>query len=90
MRVTVEEINNGVQTLSVEDLRKVRELVDSLLKKEESKPQMTEEEFLKEMEAEGFIGKVPPPITDFSHYESYKPVTVTGEPLSEMIVRERR
>ena len=90
MQVTVEQIENGVKQLSAEDLRKVRKLVDSLLEKKAEKPQMTEEEFLKELEAEGFIGKVPPPITDFLRYDNYKPVTVTGEPISEMIIRERR
>lgn len=90
MQTTIEQIENEVKQLSREDLRKVRELVDSLLEKKESKPTMTEEEFLKEMEAEGFIGKVPPPITDFSRYENYERVTVTGEPISEMIIRERR
>lgn len=45
-QITVEQISNQVQTLSLEDLRRVRELVDSLLKKkEESKPTMSEEEF---------------------------------------------
>ena len=90
MQVTIEQIENEVKQLSDEDLRKVRELVDSLLEKKESKPKVSEEEFLKELEAEGFIGKVPPPITDFSRYDNYKPVTVTGEPISEMIIRERR
>ena len=47
MQVTVEQIENEVRQLSREDLRKVRELVDSLLEKKESKPTMTEEEFLK-------------------------------------------
>ena len=89
MQITVEQIVSEVQMLSAEDLRKVRNIVDSILETKEAKPQMTEEEFLQELEAEGFIGKVPPPITDFSHYENYKPVTVTGEPLSEMIIRER-
>ncbi len=90
MQVTVEQIVNEVQTLSVEDVRKVRRAVDSILEKNAEKPQMTEEEFLQELESEGLIGKVSPPITDFSHYENYKPITVTGEPLSEMIIRERR
>lgn len=91
MQVTVEQVSDQVQMLSLEDLRKVRKLVDSLLvKKEESKPTMTEEELLKQLEKEGFIGKVPPPITDFTRYDNYKPVTVTGEPISEMIIRERR
>jgi len=90
MQITIEKIEKEVKQLSTEDLKKVRYLVDSLLEKKESKSKMSEEEFLKELEAEGFIGKVPPPITDFSRYDNYKPVTVTGEPISEMIVRERR
>ena len=90
MEVTVEQIEREVKQLSAEDLRKVRRLVDSLLENGESKLTMTEEEFVKQLEAEGFIGKVPPPTTDFSRYDNYKPVTVTGEPISEMIIRERR
>ena len=90
MQATIEKINSEFQQLSVEDLRQVRQLLDSILEKREIQPTMSEEEFLKELEAEGFIGKVPPPITDFSRYDNYKPVTVTGEPISEMIIRERR
>ncbi len=90
MEVTIEQIEHKVKMLSAEDLRKVRELVDSLLETKEAQPKMTEEEFVKELEAEGFIGKVPPPITDFSRYENYERVTVTGEPISETIIRERK
>lgn len=90
MQVTVEQIENDVKQLSAENLRKVRELVDSLLQKEESKPQMTEEEFAQHLYEKGVIGKPPPPITDFSRYENYVPVKVEGEPISETIIRERR
>ncbi|CAN5817906.1 hypothetical protein BH20ACI4_BH20ACI4_17550 [soil metagenome] len=90
MQVTVEQIVNEVQTLSAEDLRKVRSVVDSLLEKKESKLQMTEEEFEKKLAEEGFITEYKPPLTDFSRYENYKPVTVTGEPISETIIKERR
>jgi hypothetical protein len=90
MQVTIEQIENEVKQLSEEDLKKIRSLIDSILEKKESKPQMTEEEFLKELEADGFIGKVPPPITDFSRYENYTRVTVIGEPISETIIKERR
>lgn len=77
--------------LSVEDLRKVRRLVDSLLEKNEKvKPTMTEDEFEQYLYEKGVIGKPPPPITDFSRYDNYKPVTVIGEPISETIIRERR
>jgi hypothetical protein len=90
MEITVEQIEIEMKRLSAADLRKVRALVDSLIETKEKNPQMTEEEFLKEMETEGFIGKVPPPITDFSRYEKYERLKVTGEPVSEVIIRERR
>ena len=89
MQATIERIEREVKTLSAEDLRKVRELVDSLLKKQEPKPTMTEEEFEQHLYERGIIGK-PPPITDFSRYENYERVTVKGEPVSETIIKERR
>ncbi len=90
MEVTIEQIEHKVKTLSAEDLRKVRELVDSLLEKKESKPQMTEEEFEQHLYEKGIISEVKPPITDFSRYDDYQPITVTGEPISETIIKERR
>ncbi len=90
MQVTINQIESEVKQLSVEDLRKVRELVDSLLEKKESKPTMMEEEFAQHLYEKGIIGKPPPPITDFSRYENYIPVKVEGEPVSETIIKERR
>ena len=90
MQITVEQIVNEVQTLSAEDLRKVRSVVDSILETKDEKPTMTEEEFEQHLYEKGIIGKPPPPITDFSRYENYKRVTVEGEPISETIIRERR
>ncbi len=91
MQVTVEQISGDVLSLSVDDLRKVRKLVDSLLeRKDDPQPTMSEEEFEKQMAEEGFITEYKPPITDFSRYDNYKPVTVEGGPISEMIIRERR
>ena len=90
MQATIEKINSEFQQLSVEDLRQVRQLLDSILEKKESKPTMTEEEFAQHLYEKGIIGKPPPPITDFSRYENYERVEVTGEPISETIIRERR
>ncbi len=90
MEVLIEKINGEFQQLSVEDLRQVRQLLDSLIEKKESKPAMTEEEFAQHLYEKGIIGKPPPPITDFSRYENYVPVKVEGEPISETIIRERR
>ena len=90
MQATIEKITNEFQQLSVEDLRQVRQLLDSILEKKESKPMMSEEEFEKHLYDKGIIGKPPPPITDFSRYRNYRRGTVEGEPISETIIKERR
>ena len=90
MEVTVEQIENEVKQLSAENLRKVRDLVDSLLEKKEAETQMSEEEFAQHLYEKGIIGKPPPPVTDFSRYENYERVKIKGEPISETIIRERR
>ena len=89
MQATIEQIEREVKQLSAEDLRKVRELVNSLLEKKNAKPAMTEEEFERHLYEKGIIGEVKPPVTDFAPYENYKPITVAGEPVSETIIRER-
>ena len=89
MPITIQQIENEVKQFSAEDLRKVRELVDSLIQKQESEPQVTEE-FEKHLYKKGIIGKPPLPITEFSRYENYVPVKVESEPISETIIRERR
>lgn len=90
MQAILENIEQEVQSLSVEELAKVKRLVESLLKQKKAKPKMTEEEFEKRLAEEGFITEYKPPVKDFSRYENYQPVSVTGEPISEMIIRERR
>ena len=90
MQATIEKINSEFQQLSVEDLRQVRQLLDSILEKKESKTAMTEEEFEQHLYEKGIISEIKPPITDFSRYDDYKPITVSGEPISETIIRERR
>ncbi len=90
MEVTVEKIESEVKQLSPQDLRKVQKLVDSLLEQKEAQPKMTEEEFEKHLYEKGIISEVKPPITDFSRYDDYEPIKITGEPISETIIRERR
>ncbi len=89
MQVTVEQIVNEVRTLSAEDLRKVRNAVNSILETKETESPMTEQEFAQYLYEKGVIGKPPPPLTDFSRYENYQPVKVEGEPVSETIIKER-
>ena len=54
----------------------------------EIKPQMSEDEFLQLLLAKGLISNIPEGITDDE--DDFEPVEFEGEPVSEMIIRERR
>jgi hypothetical protein len=90
MQAVLENIEQEVQSLSVEELAKVKTLIETLIETKKEKPKMTEEEFEQYLFEKGIISEVKPPITDFSRYDNYKLITVTGEPISETIIKERR
>lgn len=87
MSATLDKIKEEMRALAPEELQEVRELVDSLLS-EPSKPQMTEDEFEKYLAAKGVISLPEEDIADDD--EEWEPVEVTGKPLSEMIIEDRR
>jgi hypothetical protein len=91
MSATLEKIKEEVRTLATDELQEVRALVDSLLSAP-SKPQMTEEDFARHMAAKGVIS--PPDAASReaaeAAFDEYKPIEVEGQPLSEMIVEDRR
>ena len=86
MSASLDKIKEEVKALSPDELHQVRELVDSLLT-EPAKSQMTEDEFEQYLAAKGIIT-----LPEFAETEDddWQPVEVTGQPLSEMIVEERR
>ncbi len=92
MSVVLERMAEAVKTLPLEELLKLRDLVDSLLEgaQSEQQAQMTEDEFERYLAEQGFLREAPPPVNDLSPYENYRLVEVTGQPISEMIVEERR
>ena len=55
---------------------------------EERKPKMTDEQFLQYLLAKGVITHIPEGMTDED--DDFEPIEFEGEPLSEMIIRERR
>lgn len=87
MSATLDKIKEEVKGLALEELQEVRELVDSLLS-EPPKPRMTEDEFEKYLAAKGVISL--PEEGAAEDDEEWEPVEVTGKPLSEMIVEDRR
>jgi hypothetical protein len=88
---TLEKVIEEVKALKPEELQRVRELVDSLLS-EPAKPQMTEDEFERYLAAKGIISLPEPSSREAAEaeFEEYKPITVEGQPLSEMIIEDRR
>jgi hypothetical protein len=91
MSATLDKIKEEMKGLAPEELQEVRELVDSLLS-EPAKPPMTEDEFERHLAAKGIIS-LPEPSSRAAaaaKFDDYKPITVEGQPLSEMIIEDRR
>ena len=91
MSATLDKIKEEVKTLEPEELQEVRELVDSLLS-EPPGPKMTEEEFARYLAAKGVVSLPDASSREDaeSEFDNYEPITVEGQPLSEMIIEDRR
>ena len=87
MSATLDRIKEEMRELAPEELQEVRELADSLLS-EPARPQLTEDEFARYLAAKGVISLPEEGVADDD--EEWEPVEVTGKPLSEMIVEDRR
>ena len=87
MSAILDRIKEEMKGLAPEELQEVRELADSLLS-EPPQPRMTEDEFARHLAAKGVISLPEGGVADDD--EGWEPVEVTGKPLSEMIVEDRR
>lgn len=89
MSATLDKVIEEVKTLTPDELQQVRTAVDSLLA-ETPQPQMTEDEFERYLAAKGVISLPQVSEGDDADDEDWEPVEVTGKPLSETIIEERR
>ena len=87
--MTTTEIVEEIYKLPVRDWETIKETVDNGRTNGDSKPKMTDEEFAQYLLAKGIISRIPAGETD-EEFDDYEPIVVEGEPLSEMIIRERR
>ena len=85
---SLDRLFEEVKTLTPEEQRSLRDLVDQLLTT--SAPQMNADEVERNMLEKGIISRIPPRIRDASAYANRKPVEVEGKPVSEIIIEERR
>jgi hypothetical protein len=84
----LENLLEEVRALSAEERRQVRKLLDKMAESDELQSRRREAE-RKLLEA-GLIVEVRQPPTDIETYRNYNPVEVTGRPVSETLVEERR
>ena len=85
--MTPQEIITEIQKLPP---AQKQEVLDSITDEQPKKPQVTEEEFLQMLLAEGIIGNIP----NFEDYtdedDDFEPLEIKGKPTSEIIIEERR
>lgn len=90
---TVEQIIEQVRALKQHELDEVGKTLNAIITKraENNEPLMTEDEFAQYLAAKGVV-TLPEPMTDedLAEEDAWEPVEVTGTPLSQMIIEERR
>jgi len=86
--MSVDEVLKAVRALSPKEREQVKALLSAL--PDEPVPQMTEDEFEQYLAAKGTASIPDRAAEPDLESESYEPVTVAGQPLSEMIIEERR
>ena len=73
----------------------VRRQVSNELREELAQPELAgrsekEQQFIKSMMKKGLISELPRRLSESLERRNFKPITVTGEPISKTIIRERR
>lgn len=88
MSATLDRIIEEVRALPPDQQRQLREQLNVLVKS--STEDDLEDAFERELMAEGVLGEVKPLPDNDPEFYAYRPVTVTGKPVSETIIEERR
>jgi hypothetical protein len=88
----LEQLMEQVRALDPSERLRLRDFLDAIISIPPGSPtgdELTEDQFEQELVREGMIS-VPPPRTDSSSPDNWKPVEIVGKPLSETIIEERR
>lgn len=87
--MTTTEILNEIYRLPLSQRKEIKEkLAKDLNEDVPESPQISEEEFLRQLFEKGIISHIPEGITD--EEDDFEPIEIEGEPISETIIRERR
>lgn len=99
--MTPQEIINEIQKLPVTDWESIKKKIDSVRTDftnngndeapiSETKPVLTEIEFLEKLYAEGIISNIPDPDSYSDDDDDFEPIEILGRPTSELIIEDRR
>ena len=89
--MTPTEVLNEIHKMPLPDRLRLRdELNDELAGNDTNGYSSKEQRFITSMKQKGLITKLPLRKPDDARRRKFKPITVTGEPISETIIRERR
>ncbi|MBA3322182.1 MAG: hypothetical protein H0T45_12145 [Pyrinomonadaceae bacterium] len=89
MSATLDRIIEEVRQLPPDEQRQLVERLTAIVPAPPNEDER-EDEFERELMAEGILGEVKPLPDDDPEFYAYRPVTVTGQPVSETIIEERR
>lgn len=89
MSATRDRIIEEVRRLPPDERRQLVEQLKTIVPATPSEDEL-EDAFERELMAEGVLGEVKPLPQDDPEFYAYKPITVTGQPVSETIIEERR
>lgn len=84
----LEKVIADVKALTPEEMRQVKELIDSFL--EQPTGASPEALLAQRLLAAGVISEIKPPVTDSTPYRERKLIEFAGKPVSEIIIEERR
>ena len=88
MEITAQEIISTVQTLPIQMQEEIVKTLQRNLKKRPATSALDEDEIERRLLAKGLISEIPPRIRD-AEEETYRPIMLSGKPLSESILEER-
>jgi hypothetical protein len=90
------EVLSEIQKMSLNEVREVAEQLSNYLREQEKaalaaeQTEAREDEFERYLLAKGVISHIPIRDETDNEFDTFEPIEIEGEPLSETIIRERR
>ena len=96
MNIRTRNYSENRVIISADDLKKLVEIaqkvepIEIAVEYSAEEIEAREDAFERKLLAEGFISSIPARDETDEEYDAFEPIEIEGEPLSEMIIREKR